>query len=146
MAIEFYAFRAPGNYFRPEFGIDSEEWAKVPFDTRLKISVTYPRNRKRDGMYWATLRDVVEATGDRWPTSGHLHKDVLMCLGYTTTYVSLSGEVRIEANSTAHDRMKDDEFAAYVTKAMAFLTEKLGFDVLARYEEIKRRMQARRAA
>lgn len=139
MALEFYAYRTPEGGFKPEFGIDADEWHKAPFNRRLKIRVTYPRNRKRDGMYWATLAEVVEATGERWPNADKLHEDILICLGFTTTYVSLSGETRVTRDSTAHSKMDDDEFAAYVTKAMDFITQKLGFDAHAQYEEAKRR-------
>ena len=60
--------------------------------------------------------------------------------------VSLDGEVRLVRDSTAHEAMKDHEFSAYVTKAMAYMTEKLGFDVTARYEAIKAQTRQRRAA
>ncbi|MCB1460940.1 MAG: hypothetical protein KDJ90_00575 [Nitratireductor sp.] len=147
MALEFYAFKISnaGN-FKPEFGIDADEWAQVPYNQRIKMKITYPRSRRRDGFYWATLRDVVEATGDRWASPQHLHDDLLMCLGFHTTYVSLDGEVRLVRDSTAHEAMKDHEFSAYVTKAMAYMTEKLGFDVTARYEAIKAQTRQRRAA
>jgi hypothetical protein len=71
---------------------------------------------------------------DRWPTSHHLHEDLLITLGYWIKVVTLSGEIRLMRDSTAHDKMSDDEFAAYFNRAMAKLAEELGYDPLAEYE------------
>jgi hypothetical protein len=130
--IEFYATRTERGIV-PELAMDEAAMADVPFGKRLKISVSLPRNRKRDGLYWAVLREVCLAT-DRWPTSHHLHEDLLITLGYWIKVVTLSGEIRLMRDSTAHDKMSDDEFAAYFNRAMAKLAEELGYDPLAEYE------------
>lgn len=132
MAIEFYAVRT-NTGIKPELAMDAEAMADIPFGKRLKMSVTLPRNRKRDGLYWAVLGEVCRAT-ERWPTSNHLHEDLLITLGYWIKVVTLSGETRLMRDSTAHDKMSDPEFAAYFNRAMAKLAEELGYDPLAEYE------------
>lgn len=132
MAIEFYAVRT-NTGIKPELAMDAEAMADIPFGKRLKMSVTLPRNRKRDGLYWAVLSEVCRAT-ERWPTSNHLHEDLLITLGYWIKVVTLSGETRLMRDSTAHDKMSDPEFAAYFNRAMAKLAEELGYDPLAEYE------------
>jgi hypothetical protein len=130
--IEFYAIRTSKG-ITPEFAMDADKFEDVPFGKRIKVSVSFPRNRKRDGLYWAVLREVCRAT-DRWPSDKHLHEDLLITLGYWIKVVTLSGEIRLMRDSTAHDKMSDDEFAAYFNRAMAKLAEELGYDPLAEYE------------
>lgn len=132
MATEFYAIRTDKGLV-PEFAMDAEIMAELPFGKRLKLAITYPRNRKRDGLYWAILREVCRAT-DRWPTDKHLHEDLLITLGYWIKVVTLSGEIRLMRDSTAHDKMSDAEFAAYFNRAMQKLAEELQYDPLAEYE------------
>jgi hypothetical protein len=130
--IEFYAIRTSKG-ITPEFAMDADKFEDVPFGKRIKVSVSFPRNRKRDGLYWAVLREVCRAT-DRWPSDKHLHEDLLITLGFWVKVVSLAGEVRLMRDSTAHDKMTDPEFAAYFTRAMALLAQEIGYDPLAEYE------------
>lgn len=132
MAVEFYATRTAKGIV-PELAMDREAMDELPFGKRLKVSITYPRNRKRDGLYWAVLGEVCRAT-DRWPTKQHLHEDLLITLGYWVKVVTLSGEIRLMRDSTAHDKMTDHEFAGYFNRAMEKLAEELKFDPLAAYE------------
>lgn len=132
MAVEYYAIRTDKGLI-PELAMDADKMSDIPFGKRLKVNVSFPRNRKRDGLYWAVLREVCRAT-DRWPTDKHLHEDLLITLGYWIKVVTLSGETRLMRDSTAHDKMSDDEFAAYFNRAMAKLAEELGYDPLAEYE------------
>jgi len=130
--IEFYATRTSRG-ITPELAMDADKFADVPFGKRIKVSVSFPRNRKRDGLYWAVLREVCRAT-DRWPSDKHLHEDLLITLGFWVKVVSLAGEVRLMRDSTAHDKMTDPEFAAYFNRAMALLAQEIGYDPLAEYE------------
>lgn len=130
--VEFYAIRTSKGIV-PEYAMDADKMEDLPFGKRLKVSVSLPRNRKRDGLYWAVLREVCRAT-ERWPTDKHLHEDLLITLGYWTKLVSLSGDIRLVRDSTAHDKMSDSEFAAYFNRAMALLSQELHFDPLAAYE------------
>ncbi len=98
--IEFYAIRTSKG-ITPELAMDAEQMAEIPFGKRLKVGVSLPRNRKRDGLYWAILREVCRAT-DRWPSDKHVHEDLLITLGYWVKVVSLSGETRLMRDSTAH--------------------------------------------
>lgn len=132
MAVEFYAIRTDKGIV-PELAMDREAMDELPFGKRMKVSITYPRNRKRDGLYWAVLGEICRAT-DRWPTKHHLHEDLLITLGYWVKVVTLSGEVRLMRDSTAHDKMTDHEFAWYFNRAMEKLADELGFDPLAEYE------------
>lgn len=130
--IEFYAIRTDKG-ITPEMHMDADQMADVPYGKRLKVSVSFPRNRKRDGLYWAVLRETVRAT-DRWPSDKHLHEDLLITLGFWVKVVSLAGDIRLMRDSTAHDKMTDPEFSAYFTRAMALLAQEIGYDPLAEYE------------
>lgn len=131
--IEFYALRTEDKGIVPEMAMDADLMADIPYAKRMKVSVSFPRNRKRDGLYWAVLREVVRAT-ERWPSDKHLHEDLLITLGYWVKVVSLSGDIRLMRDSTAHDKMTDPEFSAYFNRAMALLAQEIGYDPLAEYE------------
>lgn len=130
--IEFYALRTDKGIV-PEMAMDADLMADIPFGKRMKVGVSFSRNRKRDGLYWAVLREVVRTT-ERWPSDKHLHEDLLITLGYWVKVVSLSGDIRLMRDSTAHDKMTDPEFAAYFNRAMALLAQEIGYDPLAEYE------------
>lgn len=88
------------------------------------------RGPKLQGLYWGVLNAVVEAT-DVVPTSAHLHDQIVRHCGYVRKILNpLTGAEEEVRDSTAYDAMNEDEFSAYVDRAMAALAEALGVDPL----------------
>jgi hypothetical protein len=89
------------------------------------------RSLPQQRLYWATLGNVVRATG-KWPTAEHLHDDLKLVCGYRRQVVDwVTGEVGVAVDSTAFDAMTGDEFKVYFDIAMAKLAEHIGYDPLA---------------
>jgi hypothetical protein len=116
----------------PVSALDAERLAAMPdgseFDAKLRARRSLPQQR----MYWAMLTRMREATwlGDRYPTSEHLHDELLHDLGFVTVVHSLDGTPRVIRDSTAFNAMKADEFGIYMTRALARLAEVTGVDPL----------------
>ena len=99
----------------------------------LKCEITQPRRPKRHKLYWATLRNVVASTalGDTFPTTTHLHKSLLLTLGYHSTVHNLvTGEVFLVPDSTSWARMDETTFSEYLGRAFATLADATGIDPL----------------
>ena len=105
----------------------------------VEVVLRKRRSGPQQRLYWRTLSEVVAAT-DKWPTSKHLHNDLKLALGYVEKHVNaFNGAMTYQADSTAFEKMKGDEFKTYFDRAMKLIAESCGFDPLAQYE-------ARRAA
>jgi hypothetical protein len=90
----------------------------------LKPEVTYkidkiarPRSLPFQGMYWATLNQIVKATGIA-PTPDALHKALLTLTKRVTPVLDLKGNViSLVPDSTAFERMDQETFGKYVDEA-----------------------------
>ena len=111
-----------------------------PFDAAIvgqaKIGAIYdlvPRAKRsppENALYWSILHAVVEAT-DVVPTAEHLHEQLVRGCGFVRPVLNvLTGEYEEVRDSTAFDAMEPDQFGAYMTSALAKLSEALGVDVM----------------
>jgi hypothetical protein len=118
--------------FIPEFRVDRYEIdRRFPIGARVKATgLTLPRSKKRNGLYWAVLAAVVEAT-DAVPTPEHLHQIVKLKLGFVTTAVLPSGEVALIPDSTSFEAMSEDENRIFCERAFAWLASTFGLDPVA---------------
>ena len=92
------------------------------------------RTLTRNGAYWAGLNAAIKAT-DAWPTTGHLHNDMKRLCGYVDVYHNpLTGRDEVRVQSTAFDKMSEQEFAAYFRLAQMRFIGKMGFDPWLREE------------
>lgn len=109
----------------------AEGLMSAPIGTEYDLVPRTKRSNPHHAKYWATLGDVVRATG-QWPTAAHLHDELKLACGYMRKVPDWqTGRVLEIVDSIAFDKMTQAEFNDYFTAAMAKLTEHVGFDPLA---------------
>lgn len=123
--------RKAGGRLSPVSAFDAEELDAFPdgmiFDLVARNKRTLPLLRT----YWTALTRAVEATG-RWQSREALHTSLKVRMGLVEPLYGLKGEViGMIPHSTAFGAMDQGEFRAYFDKAMAALSEAVGYDVLA---------------
>jgi hypothetical protein len=111
----------------PASGFDAEQLQAFPAGTRFLAEPTPRLSDPVRRKYWATLNDVVKATGIR-PTSEALHEAMKWLLSRVDVTYDLIGRPRLVTQSMA--AWNDAEMSAYFDEAMAKLSELVGFDVL----------------
>lgn len=111
---------------------DAEQLAAFPVGTEFDLKPRTKRSLPQQRLYWGMLAKVREATwlGDRYPTSEHLHDELLRDLGFVTLTYTLDGAPRVVRDSTAFDAMKGDEFKGYLDRALDRLARITGVDPL----------------
>lgn len=120
----------------PASGFDADELARFPRGTEFDLKPRTRRSLPQHRTYWKALSRAVEATG-RWPSREALHKALKINAGLVEPILNLRGQiVGMQANSTALDAMPQHEFQAYFERAMADLSEAIGYDALAWMEEV----------
>lgn len=97
--------------------------------TVLKCAnLTQPRSLPFQGLYWATLANIVEAT-EIAPTADHLHDALVKLSGYVSIITDINGKaIDMVRDSTAFDRMDEPQFHQYVEKAIKILAERFGIN------------------
>lgn len=118
----------------PVSGFDQEQLMGFPIGAEFKLVRMNKRSIPQHRAYWKALSLVCEST-NQWPTPEHLHDALKRTCGYVTVNHDMSGRPFVTTDSTAFDAMNQDEFKAYFDKAMAKLSEAVGFDPLAFLEE-----------
>lgn len=89
-------------------------------------NLTQPRSLPFNGLYWATLTNIVENTGIA-PTSNHLHDALVKLSGFVSVITDIHGNpVDMVRDSTAFDKMDEPEFHEYVEKAIMVLANRFG--------------------
>ena len=115
--------------FVPYDRFSEQEIAGLSRGTICKLAPFKGRSNPQLSWYWVVLAEAVEATG-KWPTAKHLHDDLKLTLGYVRKAVNLNtGEIHLVPDSIAFDRMKADEFTAYLKQVDRLFSEKLGIDI-----------------
>lgn len=115
----------------PVSALDAEELGRFPRGTEFDLKPRTRRSLPQHRAYWKALSLAVEATG-RWPSREALHKALKINAGLVEPIMNMRGQiVGMQANSTALDQMPQHEFQAYFERAMADLSEAIGFDALA---------------
>ena len=81
-------------------------------------------------MYWSILTQACEATG-RWQRPEALHIALKVQLGYVEPIFGLDGTIKgMMADSTGFAAMSQSDFKVFFDRAMAALTEAVGYDVI----------------
>lgn len=111
----------------------------LPIAKPLKIEkIILPRKLPFQGMYWATLTNIVKAT-EVAATAKHLHNALLKLTGYGAPIHNAKGEyVDWAADSTAFDAMDQIAFEEYVRHAQKALAENIGIN----WDDYTRRIAA----
>lgn len=116
---------------RPLRSWDAEALSADPLGTEYDLVKISRRRPKQHRTYWRALGLVVKAT-DRWPTSEHLHDELKLACGFYRKAANLStGEIMLIPESTAFDKMDQDQWQVFMDKAMEIIANECGFDPLA---------------
>lgn len=115
----------------PVAAYDAELLMEMPMGREFDLIPRTKRSTVQNSTYWLMLKRVCASTG-KWPTPRVLHHALKRACGYRFEYVDVvTGEIRDDVDSTAFDAMGHDEFVAYMQQAAEFLSDAVGFDVLA---------------
>lgn len=96
----------------------------------FNMKPTKQRSNPHHNLYWATLRNVCDATG-KWPTDQHLHHELkIVCGFYKTHFSPLTGSIVRIVDSISFDKMTQQEFNTYFELAMQKLADAIGCDPL----------------
>ena len=118
----------------PVAAYDAELMLGDPMGTEYDLVKRNRRSLPQLRLYWSILHRVVNATG-RWPSAEHLSDEIKLTLGYRRKVHDLAtGEESVAVDSIAFANMDADEFRPFFDKAMALLSDALGFDPMGFYE------------
>ena len=116
------------NGLRPYSRLTEESIAEAPMGQVYTCKPRKGRTEERNAAYWVGLSKAVKAT-DAWPTATHLHADLKRLCGYVDVYHNpLTGQDEVRVQSTAFDKMSEQEFSAYFRLAQAKFIKIMGFD------------------
>lgn len=119
-----------GGKLSPVTAFDAEELEAYPNGTEFDLKPRNKRSLLHHRLYWQALTRAVEATG-RWQSREALHTALKVRMGLVEPIYDLRGNVTgMMPHSTAFAAMDQKEFREYFDKAMAMLSEAIGFDVL----------------
>ena len=119
-----------GGQFMPSTEYDAKKIEEYKEGQVFNLQPTGKRSNPHHNLYWATLKNVCEAT-NKWPTEQHLHSELKWACGYVKMrWNSLaSAHMRI-MDSISFDDMSQKEFNDYFDLAMEKLAEAIGYDPL----------------
>lgn len=107
---------------------DSEELAAFPDGMAFDMIPRNKRSPPHNGKYWVILTRICAATG-LWPTREHMHKAIKYDLGYTEVIYGPNGKpLCVIPDSTAFDKMPQEEFNAFYERAMEWISRELAID------------------
>jgi hypothetical protein len=116
---------------RPARAWDAEALSADPMNTEYELVRVTRRKPKQHRTYWRALSLVVKST-DRWPTAEHLHDELKLACGYYRKAANLAtGEIMLIPDSTAFDKMKQEDWQQYMDRAMELIAQECGIDPLA---------------
>lgn len=114
----------------PVGAFDAEELDGYALGTEFDLVARTKRSVPQNGTYWKALQFAIDATG-RWPHREALHTALKVKLGHVEPILDLKGNVvGMKPDSTAFEAMDHKTFRAFMDRAMAELSEAVGFDVL----------------
>ncbi len=127
MTKQPYIFTREGTRLIPAEPWTAERLDGFPEGVYIKAAtLTRPRSLPFQGFYWVHLSNIIKAT-ECAATPDHLHKALLKLSGYTAPVYNSQGKIiELVEDSTAFDKMDQDEFYAYVEKAKFALANHLG--------------------
>ncbi len=104
-----------------------QQLSSIAFDAEVDVTIRCRRSNPHNAKYWALLHEVVKAS-EKYATAEHLHRALLLALGYTDNLITLDGRTLVIPDSTAFGKMDQKKFEEYYTKAVALLATLLGDD------------------
>jgi len=120
-----------GRGISPVTAYDAEELDGYADGTEFDLVARTKRSNPQQGTYWKTLTRAVDATG-RWENREALHTALKVKLGYVEPIFDMAGKViGMKPDSTAFNAMPHKAFCEYMEKAMAALSEAIGYDAIA---------------
>jgi len=115
---------------RPARAWDAEALSNDPLNTEYELVKVTRRKPKQHRTYWRALGLVVKAT-NRWPDAVHLHDELKLAAGFYRKAINMAnGDLMLIPDSTAFDKMDQDQWQAYMNKAMELIAQECGFDPL----------------
>ncbi|MTH96543.1 hypothetical protein [Roseibium sp. RKSG952] len=127
---EPFIFEWDGRALVPATPYDLERCQRFKKGQRLKADkIVKPRSLPMQGMYWACLSQFVAAT-ECVPTAEHLHNLIKMKMGYVTPAVMPDGSLYWIPDSTAFDKMDQEAFNEFVSRADKWCAETFGASLL----------------
>ena len=112
----------------PVTAYDAEEIEFMSDGSLFTLKPEKKRSPPQHKLYWQILNKAVQVT-NKWATSEHLHNDLKMLCGhYKATLNAFTGDVYYTADSTAYEKMTQDEFNKYFETALEKLSTALEFD------------------
>ena len=127
---------------RPVAAFDAEELDGFAFGTEFDLRPRTKRSIPQNGVYWKALQLAIDTTG-RWKSREALHTALKVKLGYVEPIFDLRGNViGMKPDSTSFEAMTHREFRDFMDRAMAELSEAVGFDVLEWLETPRERARA----
>ncbi len=107
---------------------DAEVLEETSENSIFTLKPEKKRSPPQHKLYWQILNKAVQAT-NKWATSEHLHNDLKMLCGhYKATLNAFTGDVYYTADSTAYEKMTQDEFNKYFETALEKLSTALELD------------------
>lgn len=126
----------PINVIRTEKGLrparawDAEGLSNDPIGTEYELVKVSRRKPRQHRTYWRALGLVVKST-NRWATAEHLHDELKLACGYYRKAANLAtGEIMLIPDSTAFDKMDQDQWQRFMDCAMELIAAECGFDPL----------------
>ena len=120
--------RLAGGKLSPVSAFDAEQIAAHANGTEFDMIARTKRSNPQNGLYWATLHNVCEATG-RWERPEALHMALKVQLGYVEPLMGLDGKIKgMVPDSTSFSAMSHADFKVFFDRAMAALAEAIGVD------------------
>jgi hypothetical protein len=120
----------------PCHSYDAERLDGYGLGVDLEVSIRQRRSLPQQRLYWVTLQEVVNATGD-YPSAEALHEALKLALGCVRLMKRWDGEILTVPDSTAFAAMDGAAFKDFFDRAMAAIAERYGFDPLAEFTQPK---------
>jgi hypothetical protein len=106
-----------GTFLVPEAPIDGELIEAFPAGKPLRLSITQPRSIPQMRLYWSMLRLVADNL-DSTVTTEALHNWIKMRCGVSAAIPLRNGETDYVPGSIAFDKMDQDQFQAFMDRAL----------------------------
>lgn len=100
----------------------------LPEGREAVMSARLPRSPNFHRWFFAMLRKVIEATGDRWPREENLLDDLKFATGYYTVREDFEGTPYRKPDSISFASMDEDTFKEFVRKCFDVIVLKTGVD------------------
>lgn len=110
--------------------------ARIKEGAEVTADVRRARNINQLRLFWSLVDIVAQAT-DLPNTT--IKKDCLIGLGFTETWIGVDSRVHVEAKSIAVENMEQDEFDAFMGRAVNLMAGWIGTeqtDLMRRFNEL----------